>query len=101
MVTKSISKQGLPIWEFLNLPAHLHMGITIWKRGIHMGKHSHLGIFLAIPKQSKTFFWNVLVTEPSPYGNGPSLGINFKMASQNGISSPFGDSNLETGSHMF
>jgi hypothetical protein len=42
-----------------------------------------------------------LVTEPSPYGNWPSLGSNFKMVSQNGISFPFDDLVMETGSLMF
>jgi hypothetical protein len=46
-------------------------------------------------------FWNKLVTEPSPYGNGPSLGINFKIVSRNGIGSPFSDPDMETGSLKF
>jgi hypothetical protein len=51
MVTNSILEHGFPIWEFLNPPARLHMGIAIWKWGIHRGKQSHLGIFLTIPKE--------------------------------------------------
>jgi hypothetical protein len=54
------------------------------------------------PYPYKLFPWarHRLGTEPSPYGNWPSLGINFKMISWNGISSPFGDPYMETESLM-
>ncbi len=128
MVTNSISEWGVPKWEFSNLLAHLHTGITIWKRWIHMGKHSHLRTFLSIFKWSQPLFHNRLVNEPSPYGNGhlsesiskwflemvwiPHLVIPiwkwgalcFEYHFHMGICCwlfPFGDPHMETGSRMF
>jgi hypothetical protein len=32
METNSVLKWGVPVWEYLSLPAHFRTGITIWKR---------------------------------------------------------------------
>ena len=69
METNSIRKRGLPIWEYLSLPAHFRTVITIWKHWSPYGKHSHMVIFTSIPKWAQTLFGNRLVTEPSPFGN--------------------------------
>jgi hypothetical protein len=68
--TNSILERGVLKWDFFNLPAHFHTGISIWKRWIQNGKDCHLMIFSSIPNWAQTLFWNILVTEPSSYGNG-------------------------------